>query len=613
MIHLEVITRCTRQEHLKSVLVSILPGGKNIQVSWNILFDTSVIKKIDHDELDSMILLTKQFSNFSINVYEWEGTPGDFGHGLYNRCVDSINENSWVYAVDDDNEMHKDFYDKIIQAIENNPKCEAIAFSQYIGGKDFTKLEYRVATPYNMKVTQIDFAQVVIKKSLMKEKRLVPMMYVADGIFIENLFNDNPGKWVILPDVLCNYNSLIPISKPNKSYTLPRVLILDKYRDLKTTESQWESSELNVIESSDSTVAEDIAKYDPDCILSQGNSAAEFPNMCNQSIEYRTRWINPTDSKNLSDVSVGEMSYFCAMNHILVNDKSQIVSVITSAYNTGEKIRRTYRGLISQTYRDWEWVVVNDSTDDVTSTILEEIASKDPRVKVFDFKQKTGGIIGEAKYRACVLSSGDYIMELDHDDYLLPNAIELMIKSFNAYPDAGFSYSDGAELFEDLTSIPRYGEGFALGYGSYRVESHFGKDIDVVNTSNINPLTIRHIVGVPNHFRAWRRKAYFDAGCHNRRLSIADDYELLVRTFLTTKFVRIPVCCYFQFYHDGNSQNATRADIQRRVRTISHFYNEKIKARFEELGKEDWAYTAGLQTPPRKGDDEGYVNYIFTP
>jgi hypothetical protein len=136
-----------------------------------------------------------------------------------------------------------------------------------------------------------------------------------------------------------------------------------------------------------------------------------------------------------------------------------------------------------------------------------------------------------------------------------------------------------------------------------------------VNTSGINPKTIRHIVGVPNHFRAWERFFYHSIGGHNRRMSIADDYELIVRTFLHTKMVRIPKLLYLQFYHNSNTQNATRKDIQRRVRTISTFYNERIKNRFEELGFEDWAYKfnpqSPLMAPSLFGKEECSVNYIM--
>jgi hypothetical protein len=48
-----------------------------------------------------------------------------------------------------------------------------------------------------------------------------------------------------------------------------------------------------------------------------------------------------------------------------------------------------------------------------------------------------------------------------------------------------------------------------------------------------------------------------------------------------------------------------------------YHYNERIAKRFEELGKEDWAYKENPQHPlwveSRFGEDEGYVNYIYNP
>ena len=270
----------------------------------------------------------------------------------------------------------------------------------------------------------------------------------------------------------------------------------------------------------------------------------------------------------------------------------------------------------NQTYQNWEWVLVNDSSDGgITLKIAEEISSLDSRVKVYDFHKKTGGIVGESKYRAASLCNGIYLMEFDHDDYILPDAILLMVEAFQKYPDCKFVYSDFAEIDENHNSLT-YGDSFSFDYGTYRDESWNGRVYKTVNTSNINPKTIRHIVGVPNHFRAWERFFYHSIGGHNRRLSIADDYELILRTFLKTKMVRVPKLLYLQFYHNSNTQNATRKDIQRRVRTISDFYNERIKNRFEELGKIDWAYqynpNSPLSAPSLFGKDESEVNYVMS-
>ena len=98
-----------------------------------------------------------------------------------------------------------------------------------------------------------------------------------------------------------------------------------------------------------------------------------------------------------------------------------------------------------------------------------------------------------------------------------------------------------------------YGNGWAFGYGSYRSESHRGRTLAVANTPNINAKTIRHIVGVPNHVRCWQRDCYREVGGHARQIHVADDYELLIRTFLGTRLARVPKLGYMQWRNRGGA------------------------------------------------------------
>jgi hypothetical protein len=94
---------------------------------------------------------------------------------------------------------------------------------------------------------------------------------------------------------------------------------------------------------------------------------------------------------------------------------------------------------------------------------------------------------------------------------------------------------------------------------------------------------------------------------------------LVVRTFLKTITCKIPKLGYIQFLYNNvngqNTHNLSRADIQRRVRTISYYYNEQIKTRFEKLGLKDWAYDecpwAPLNTVSRYGQEEMAANIIY--
>ena len=124
-------------------------------------------------------------------------------------------------------------------------------------------------------------------------------------------------------------------------------------------------------------------------------------------------------------------------------------SIFTPTYNTGNKILRTYKSINNQTFNDWEWVVLDDSTTEETWEILSDIAKKDFRVKVHRILPNSGGNVGLAKNRVASLCDGEWLVELDHDDELLTKCLEYLDKASSQFPDAGFMYSDVCELYED--------------------------------------------------------------------------------------------------------------------------------------------------------------------
>jgi len=410
---------------------------------------------------------------------------------------------------------------------------------------------------------------------------------------------------------------IVPILKSKKA-KVPKVLYIGPGNPhLESIHNKnFEDTSLDVkYLSNDDNVNEIISSVRPDSIVTIGESDSQFSNLHNNIYDVRKRWFNGTEVNDIT----GHNAYYCAMHQMLTNDNSKMISYFTPSYNTGVKIYDTYMSLKAQTYLDWEWVIVDDSNDNgKTLQIIKNIASIDPRVRVYSFEEKSGGIIGEAKYRAASLCRGYLLAELDHDDLLTDNCTMDLYNASQAFPDAGFFYNDSVEVNQWFQSLT-YGEGFAMGYGKYEKVQYKNYVWDVAVTCNINPKTIRHIVGIPNHVRAWRRETYFAIGGHNRELSIADDYELIIRTFLHTKMVKIPKLGYIQFLHfkgdEQNSHDIARADIQRRVRTIMEHYHEAIAKRFEELGVEDWVYNQKdkypWEVPCRWGNEEGYVNEIF--
>ena len=610
---INIITRATRLQNLKTVKESVfnnIPSG--CEINWHLVFDTKNLKDIDAELLCDL-------KNDS-TTYHFE--KGDSIGMLYPQCSAIISKfgEGWVYFLDDDNIIHEGFYEYVLQSSLENPDKKVHVVSQNVAGKDFTNLTYRKAAPKYTKVQCIDLAQYIVNTDVYNKHgyKYLPD-YRADGILIGTIHTDHPEWFTFTELTLSHYNYL----QKNAKAKLPKVLYISddepELKSLKILDYEDDSLEIKYLKS-DENIAASLASFKPDVIITRGESWESFPELANMSLQFRRKWINL--EKDVSIEDAGQIAYQCSMESMLNPDgleDSSMISYFTPIYNTGEKLFNTYQSLLEQTYGNWEWVLVNDSTDGgKTLKIAESIAAKDPRVRLYDFREKSGGNIGEVKWRCCAMAKGFILAELDHDDLLVPWCTEDLYKAAKKHPEAGFFFNDTVEVDESWNSLT-YPDGFALGYGSYRKEEYAGRMMDVSNQQNINPKTIRHIVGVPNHVRAWRRSTYFEVGGHNRSLVIADDYELVVRTFLKAITCKIPKLGYVQFlYNNANGQNThnlSRADIQRRVRTISYYYNEQIKNRFEELGLKDWAYDecpwAPLNTASRFNQEEMAANIIY--
>jgi glycosyl transferase family 2 len=358
---------------------------------------------------------------------------------------------------------------------------------------------------------------------------------------------------------------------------------------------------------SDAELERILAVDDPSVIVSVGRPQ-DFPRLNQSPPDVTRRWINFEDGSDLA--RMGAAAFYCFIDNCVRErtDLPPLVSVFTPAYRTGATIQRPYASLRRQTYTNWEWIIVDDSDDDgSTFRHLSELARADHRIGVFKHHAHSG-VLGRVKRWACRLANGQILAELDHDDELMPDALAQIVRAFRHFDGssaeralAGFAYTDFAEIAADGSAVT-YADSWAFGYGSYRWERSDERTLAVANAPNINPKTIRHIVGVPNHLRAWRRDAYEDAGGHGRHIHVADDYELLVRTFLTTRMARVPRLGYLQWRNPsgaiqrGNTHQERNQEIQRLTRAFSQRYDAAIHQRFLELGVDDFVWQAGEDT-----------------
>jgi hypothetical protein len=114
-------------------------------------------------------------------------------------------------------------------------------------------------------------------------------------------------------------------------------------------------------------VVGDYSRYKPDLIVSIGMDI-NIPHYHLRNIHIGYPNLLP-DNILANDIVCNTVFKHCEVNR-------PRFSIFTPTYKTGERIKRTYDSLAKQTFTNWEWVVVDDSPDNQTWNILNEIAKK---------------------------------------------------------------------------------------------------------------------------------------------------------------------------------------------------------------------------------------------
>lgn len=106
-------------------------------------------------------------------------------------------------------------------------------------------------------------------------------------------------------------------------------------------------------------------------------------------------------------------------------------SLTTSFYNGEEFIRKLYKNIISQTYKNWEWIVTDDFSSDNTKEILLSICKKDRRVKYVEQSFKKEMFYNPQNF----CKDSEIIVQLDSDDLMMPKALEVYYHFFMKFPN----------------------------------------------------------------------------------------------------------------------------------------------------------------------------------
>ena len=125
-----------------------------------------------------------------------------------------------------------------------------------------------------------------------------------------------------------------------------------------------------------------------------------------------------------------------------------IVSVIMPTHNDVRFLTRAIDSVISQSFKDWELLVVDDGSTDDTPTVIAEYAKRDKRIRPFRIDVASGS---PTKPRNIGIenATGRYIAFLDSDDLWLPTKLEHQMDVFQEKSDSIMVFSNYKKISED--------------------------------------------------------------------------------------------------------------------------------------------------------------------
>lgn len=124
-----------------------------------------------------------------------------------------------------------------------------------------------------------------------------------------------------------------------------------------------------------------------------------------------------------------------------------LVSIIMPSYNTAEYIAESIQSVLSQSYTDWELIVVDDRSTDNTDDVINPYLT-DKRVKYIKNDTNSGAAV--SRNRALREARGKWIAFLDSDDIWMPDKLEKQVR-YMEENDYHFTYTNYAEINADGT------------------------------------------------------------------------------------------------------------------------------------------------------------------
>ncbi len=241
--------------------------------------------------------------------------------------------------------------------------------------------------------------------------------------------------------------------------------------------------------------------------------------------------------------------------------KSGLVSIIIPTYNSSKYIENCIKSIISQTYKTWEVILVNefDSSDNILK-IVEPYLNYYP-IRVIQNKKRLGRV--ESRNVGIREAQGEFVAFLDSDDSFLPEKLERQIKFLNENEEFGgcgcqMQMYNGTDFLQTTSWHP-------VNEEDCKVALLF-----------MSPCWVSSMVF---------RKKYFDKFMLYSTFNTCEDYDMLVNSYGKFRFTNIDGALVKYLIHESNASLNIRVIEEEKIERVK--ISQKMIANFYKGAKRE--------------------------
>jgi glycosyltransferase involved in cell wall biosynthesis len=238
-----------------------------------------------------------------------------------------------------------------------------------------------------------------------------------------------------------------------------------------------------------------------------------------------------------------------------------LVSVIIPTYNSAGFIAQAVQGVLAQTYRCYEVIVIDDGSTDETQEVLRQFGGQ-----IRYHRQENRGV-SAARNEGIKIAQGEYVCLLDADDIWAPDKLKVQVDFMTAHRTLGLAFADAEECEERKVLMP-----------SILATSTFYSDI-------VSQIPLRDAFGkllmanfIPTSSVMIKRDCFSKTGLFDEDLQVAEDRDMWLRVAADFEMGCLPMKVATKRSHGANISTRTELTHQSRLRVW-----DKARRRFPAL------------------------------